>query len=93
MGDLMHMKRVFEDPDHPQYGPARRLWMMFEQLFADQGGLARVEARIALYQDQALIRRPIWDDHLVTLIRGGLHESDAQRTVLTQMFVAEQFTR
>lgn len=25
-------KRVFDDPDHPQYGPVRRLWVVMAQL-------------------------------------------------------------
>lgn len=26
------MKRIFDDPTHPQYGPVRRLWVVLVQL-------------------------------------------------------------
>lgn len=28
----MTAKRIFDDPDHPQYGPVRRMWVVLVQL-------------------------------------------------------------
>lgn len=28
----MTAKRIFNDPDHPQYGPVRRMWVILTQL-------------------------------------------------------------
>lgn len=89
--NVVQMKRIFDNPAHRHYGPARRAWLMLEQLFADYGGLARFELRLANYQASEGIQRPHWDDHLSFLMSQGLSEAPAQRLVLTQMLTAQQW--
>lgn len=84
------IRRIYEMPGHCDYGPARRLWIMLEQIFADRGGVARVETRIWEYQDNIGRARIKWDTHLSMLLT-SLPEAAAQRTVMHQMLTAAEF--
>lgn len=87
------IRRVWEMPDHPQYGPVRRLWIMLEQLFADTGGIMKFEMSLWALQKR-LGRDPIyWDRHLIFLIDQGQSEASAQRIVMQQVLTASEFVR
>lgn len=87
--DVHQMKRIFDNPNHPNYGPVRRLWIMLEQLFPE--GVERFEARLKIYHDRQETVPPKFDEHLDALIRMGQGEADAQRMVLQQMFSAREW--
>jgi len=63
--------RIFDDPDHPQYGPVRRLWVVLAQL--DLFDFAE------LYRD---LVDETWDQSLASYVRLGYGEAMAQRIVL-----------
>jgi hypothetical protein len=63
--------RIFDSPNHPQYGPVRRMWVVLTQLDL----LTAAEKVMTGRGDD-------WDHHLSRLIRIGLSESYAQRIVL-----------
>lgn len=87
------IRRVWDMPDHPQYGPVRRLWIMLEQLFADIGGVTKFELSLWEVQEK-LGRDPIyWDRHLIFLIEQGQSEASAQRIVAQQALTASEFVR
>ncbi|HLP67792.1 MAG TPA: hypothetical protein VK181_09760 [Rhizobium sp.] len=62
--------RIFDDPNHPQYGPVRRLWMILAQL--DLLGLAEEEMSVIGPWDKALAER----------IACGVPEAPAQQSIL-----------
>lgn len=66
--------RIFENPNHPYYGPVRRLWVILVQL-----DLLKAAGTIMTK------RGDLWDDHLVRLMKIGLSESYAQRILLTMI--------
>lgn len=61
------MKRIFDDPNHPQYGPVRRLWVILAQL--------------DLLVSAEVMPSP-WDQRLASLIERGMDEAPAQRKTL-----------
>lgn len=65
------LKRVFDNPDHPQYGPVRRMWVILAQL--DMLGAAEAWSPPA---------SPAWDAYLAAEVRSTAKESDAQRKFL-----------
>lgn len=91
--NVNEIRPIYEQPNHRHYGPVRRLWVMLEQLFADRGGVVMVEKRLAAYQERANVTRPRWDEHLGSLIENGQSEAAAQRLVIQQMLVAEEYLR
>ncbi len=83
------IKPIYEMPDHPHYGPVRRMWMMLEQMFADHGGVKVFEVAVLTFQQQrGLQPRPSWHEHLSNLIAGGISEPVASRIVMHQCLVA-----
>lgn len=63
--------RIFDNPNHPQYGPVRRMWVILVQL------------DLLVAADRLMTDRgDDWDHHLTRLIRMGLSESYSQRIVL-----------
>lgn len=88
--NVHQIKRIFEDPSHPSYGPVRRLWMILEQLLADCGGMAAWETRLRLYSQTLGINEIRWEEHFIRLMHGGLSEADAMRTVVTQVLTARE---
>ena len=67
--------RIYDDPNHPEYGPVRRMWVILVQLdLADKidrhtyGGGAEAP----------------WDVELARTVKLGVRESDAQRTLLSE---------
>jgi hypothetical protein len=87
------IRRIYEMPGYPTYGPTRRLWVMLEQLFADSGGVVVVERGIWAYQASIGRHEMRWDNHLEFLLVQGQSEPAAQRTVMQQMLVAAEFVR
>lgn len=87
------IRRIYDMPGHQHYGPARRLWMMLEQLFADRGGISAFELGIWAYQDSVGRERVVWDAHLANLIGTGLGHSAAQRMVMLQFLTAAEYMR
>ncbi len=63
--------RIFDNPNHPQYGPVRRLWVMLAQL-----DLLDVADR--LNRDPARA----WDTALAQMVSLDVSEKDAQRAIL-----------
>lgn len=64
--------RIFDNPNHPHYGPVRRMWIVLVQLDL----LTSAEA----YMDRFGRN---WDEALVSLLeRYQMQESAAQRSVL-----------
>lgn len=64
-------KRIYDNPNHPQYGPVRRMWVVLSQL-----DLLEAAERFATE------RGDNWDDYLARLCRMGLSEPYSQRIVL-----------
>jgi len=58
---------IYDNPNHPQYGPVRRMWMIFTQL-----DLLRAAEHCM----------PGWDRRLAEMIVEGNPESAAQRATL-----------
>lgn len=71
-------RRVHDDPSHPFYGPVRRLHVMLMQLTADH----TYEAADRLY---GVHFDETWDFTLVSQLRFGKSEAEAQRHVLSEM--------
>lgn len=92
--NVINIRRIYDDPLHRHYGPARRLWMMFEQMFADQfGGFNGLQAKLDAVQERQPMGLRRWDEHLVRLLDGGQREPAAQRMVMIQMlFAAERLS-
>lgn len=63
--------RIFDNPNHPQYGPVRRMWIMLVQLDL----LDQVEAGVA-FRDEP------WDERLARLAQTQ-GERSAQRGILS----------
>lgn len=60
----MSDKRIFDDPNHPQYGPVRRLWVVFAQL-----DLLVAAERWSRYQQTAPgASGHTWDSWIATLV-------------------------
>jgi hypothetical protein len=89
--NIRHIARIYDTPGHRHYGPARRLWMVLEQLLADEGGVERFETRLRLHQATLGIYRPAWDEHLHQLIAQGQSEASAQRMVIQQLLLAREW--
>lgn len=89
MNNVHQIKRIWETPDHRNYGPVRRLWIMLEQLFPE--GVEAFEARLTAFNDKRDILTRKWDEHLDALINCGQSEADAQRLVLVQLFNAREW--
>lgn len=91
--NVRHLTRPSEDPNHPNYGPCRRLGVMFAQIFADQPqGFEGMEKKLLAFQDASVATpKPLWDEHLHQLIVHGCSEADAQRVVMQQMLYAHQW--
>jgi len=66
--------RIYDNPNHPQYGPVRRLWVMLAQLDL-----------LAVAETFITARGSSWDQHLARLIRMGLSESYSQRMLLSMI--------
>ena len=69
------MSRIFDQPDHRNYGPVRRMHVMLLQVYADVG-LDGLEEQY----EEAYITT--WDDSLSWFIEHGLSEPDATRVVM-----------
>lgn len=62
--------RIFDNPNHPHYGPVRRLWIILTQLDL-------------LDHAEALSRSDLkWDTALSRMIVQGVRESEAQRALV-----------
>lgn len=74
-------KPIYDQPNHPRYGPARRLHIMVMQLTADD---PTVLERI----DEWYWRRyrTHWSQYLSGLMDNTLSEAYAQRRVLKEIF-------
>lgn len=64
---------IYDNPNHPHYGPVRRLHVMLMQLFANFD-----DAQLAFHD----VWGRWWDDALVDFINEGRTEGDAQCRVL-----------
>lgn len=71
----MSDKRIFDDPNHPQYGPVRRLWVILAQLDLLEAG------------EHWGGKHFPWDRALADLIRTepDAGESSHQRFILMQL--------
>jgi hypothetical protein len=87
------IRPIYDMPGHKHYGPVRRAWTMLEQLFADRGGMRPIELQIAAEREVRGFAPLRWDTHLASLLDSGVSEPAAQRTVIQQLFVAEEFLR
>lgn len=67
------MTRIFDNPNHPKYGPVRRMWVILEQL-----GMAD---RMDRYTEPRPYEKP-WDAALAQTLGMGVDEVTAQRTML-----------
>lgn len=65
------MIRIFDDPNHPQYGPVRRMWVILAQLAA----LEEIERIV-----------PSWDQRVALWVKQGYPESEAQTQMLCCLF-------
>lgn len=65
--------RIFDNPNHPQYGPIRRMWVVLTQL-----GMAETMDR---HTSPRPYEKP-WDVALAETIAIGVDESAAQRAML-----------
>lgn len=65
-------KRVFDDPNHPHYGPVRRMWVILAQL--DLLGSAESYEHLG--------GGVTWDRAIARRIERGMAEPAAQRQVL-----------
>lgn len=70
----MTAKRIFNDPDHPQYGPVRRMWVILAQL-----GMLKAAER---YSRHYGLR---WDILLAAEVRARKTEDEAQRAMLLRL--------
>ncbi len=62
-------KRIFDDPNHPRYGPVRRLWVILVQLnLLEEGDICYPKG---------------WDKACARLVAKGYPESAAQCAVLS----------
>lgn len=64
--------RIFDNPNHPQYGPVRRMWIILVQL--DLLGSAEHYRRLG--------GNVTWDEAIARRVARGMAESTAQRQVL-----------
>lgn len=88
------IRPIYDMPGHKHYGPVRRTWMMLEQMFADRGGVRPVEIAIEDFRTmQGHAQRDGWDAHMAWLLDAGQTEPQAQRVVVQQMLVAEEWVR
>lgn len=62
--------RVFDDPNHPHYGPVRRMWIILVQL------------DLLSSADNLPMGQGLWDKALASRIAWGIPESTAQRSLL-----------
>jgi hypothetical protein len=70
---------IYDQPDHPSYGPVRRLHVMLLQLAAD----VSLDAVMSHYKEVCMAP---WDAHLDFLLQGlGYCEAEAQRRVLQDL--------
>lgn len=84
------IRRIYEMPDHPRYGPVRRMWIMLEQLFADRGGVKVLEVAMIAHVNRMRQERRTWDEQLDFILRAGLSEAAASRMVMQQLLVAAE---
>lgn len=66
----MVMERIYDNPNHPHYGPVRRQWVILKGL-----GLGDIDG--AYYAEWGIN----WDTHLVKLFDGGFTEVKALRRI------------
>jgi len=66
--------RIYDNPEHPQYGPVRRLWVVLTQLDM----LEDAERHRPKFEPQ-------WDVNLATMVHLGVDEHVAQRVVLNRL--------
>lgn len=66
--------RVYDNPNHPHYGPACRQWVIF-------AGLGCLEAEYAYFKEWGIN----WDVHLVKTIESGFTEEKALRRITYHM--------
>lgn len=67
---------IYNDPNHPLYGPARRLHLMLLQLTADKPDFAELEARYEHNVGKS------WTSTLQWWMDNGKSEPEAQRQTL-----------
>lgn len=67
------MSRVYDDPNHPYYGPARRCWVILVGLFSDLTALDES------YQQEG---GWAWDEHLAYDLTNGVEERRALRKIV-----------
>lgn len=65
--------RIFDNPNHPAYGPVRRMWIILVQL--DLLGSAE--------HYRSLGGNVTWDEAIAHRVARGMPESTAQRQVLS----------
>ena len=65
--------RVYDQPNHPHYGPVRRCWVILAGLFPDLAKLD-TEYRWEWHSD--------WDFHLVHMLEQGHSEVVGLRTIV-----------
>lgn len=67
--------RIFDNPNHPQYGPVRRMWVVLVQLDL-----------LNAAEEWGNRQRVTWDSGLAGVMRNGdLNESTAQRWLLRHL--------
>lgn len=65
--------RIFDNPNHPQYGPVRRMWIVLVQL------------DLLTEAEHIELRKP-WDEALASFIADGYgDEATAQRQLLRKI--------
>lgn len=69
---------IYDDPNHPQYGPVRRLHLKLMELFADVD-LTAVEQRY-----EAGIGKD-WTEVVASSIAMGVHEAHVARSTISTM--------
>jgi len=72
----MSGRRIYDNPNHRDYGPVRRLHVMLMQLVPD---LEEIDKR---YKDE---EGETWDSFLSYLLGRGLTEPGAQRHTMTSV--------
>lgn len=66
--------RIFDNPNHPQYGPVRRMWIILAQL------------DLLTDAEHMEMNKP-WDEALAfTISEGYADEATAQRQLLRKLF-------
>lgn len=75
--------RIQDDPNHPFYGPVRRLWVVFQTLLADKYD----------YADEEYVHSwgYSWDETLVRWL--AMHDGDQKQVPMLMRAVTERMLK